>query len=376
MSRSVDTVEITSVSGGNYIAFDKITQFEITNSLSEPASALIEVGGDSTWEDIFGDIEIGNRWAVYVNGKPRLRGRMLARRLPISADGGATVQLTIRTIMADAMFSSADPNLQVTKGSLKDAVVKAYSFLGLTEEDFVFEADLAVSLMTGGTDAKRKAYIADITEEDAKVHPPETVYAFVERHLNRFHLSHWDGPDGRIVVGAPDAWGTPIYSLRCRRDDPSGNNVLNAEKVEDFEQMPSVLAVCGVGGGKLAGASKIRAMRTNDILTAVDPVLFRPVIVVDETLKTQSLAEARATKEMTARAKQTDAWTIEVDGLSYWDGSKQIPWSIDTMVDVDIDLAGARAHGAYMLHKVSLRGSATDGYTSSLEMVGHGLWVL
>ena len=376
MNRPADKVRIAATKGSSGTIIDAIGQFEIVNSLTEPSQALFEIGSMSSWVKLKESIEIGTRWAVVVNDRARLTGRMISRRLPVTSDAGATVQLTVRTVLADAAFASANPFICLSKCSIKDVILQAYAPLGLGEEDFVFSPRVARDIMTGKGGGGTDVDLEEIKEDAAKVHPPETIYAFVERHLARFHLTHWDAPDGRIVVGAPDYRGQTFYQLRLRRDNPQANNITSAEKIEDYEQTPSVLCVSGLGGGKDYGKAKVRSAEINTVLNDIDPPINRPVFVVDDAVKTQSQADSRARREMLARSRQTDAWTMDVPDLAYWDGSKLIPWGIDTLADVDVEVAGASARGAYLVHKTTMKGSASEGYSTSLEMVARGIWVL
>lgn len=376
MNRPVDKVSIASTNGSASITVDAITKFEISNALTEPASALFEIGSMNTWTKLRDAIALGNRWRVEVNGRARLTGRMLSRRLPVTSDAGATVQLTVRTVLADAAFASANPTISLSKCTLRDVVLQAYAPLGLGEEHFVFDPDVARDIMTGKSAGGSPIDLDELKEDAAKVHPPETVYAFVERHLNRFHLTQWDAPDGRIIIGAPDNRTVTFYRLRLRRDDPQGNNITSAEKIEDFEQTPSMLLVSGLSGGGGFAKAKVRSAEINEVLNAIDPPINRPVFIVDDAVKTQAQADSRARREMLMRSRQTDAWTMEVPDLAYWDGSKLTPWGIDTLADVDVEVAGAAAKGAYLIHKVVMKGDAAAGYSTSLEMVARGLWVL
>jgi len=376
VNRPADKVRIAATKGSSGTIIDAIGQFEIVNSLTEPSQALFEIGSMSSWVKLKESIEIGTRWAVVVNDRARLTGRMISRRLPVTSDAGATVQLTVRTVLADAAFASANPFICLSKCSIKDVILQAYAPLGLGEEDFVFSPRVARDIMTGKGGGGTDVDLEEIKEDAAKVHPPETIYAFVERHLARFHLTHWDAPDGRIVVGAPDSRGQTFYQLRLRRDNPQANNITSAEKIEDYEQTPSVLCVSGLGGGKDYGKAKVRSAEINTVLNDIDPPINRPVFVVDDAVKTQSQADSRARREMLARSRQTDAWTMDVPDLAYWDGSKLIPWGIDTLADVDVEVAGASARGAYLVHKTTMKGSASEGYSTSLEMVARGIWVL
>lgn len=375
-TRPNDTVVIEADTGAGFdFLVDRATSFEITNDLLQPAQCLVEIGDDGTWNAATDAMRTGNKFAVSVNGQRRLSGRMIAKRMPLSVDTGATAQLTIRTSMADAAYASCSPSINIRKGTLKDALLQAYEPLGLVESDFIFDADLAVDIMTGKGTGARAVSLDDIKEDQAKVSPPESIYAFVERHLNRFHLSHWDAVDGRIVVGAPNDEQAPMYSLRSLTG-PAGqfNNVVRAERIEDYEGVPSILGVFGAGGGKSYAKAKVSASETDDALTEAG--IYRPVLVIDESVKTQGQAESRVAREMSIRSRQRDAWRLELDGLSHWDGQVAIPWGIDTVADVQCDLASGPASGSYLVTRCTLRGDAESGFTTSLDLVAKGIWRL
>jgi prophage tail gpP-like protein len=372
--RPRDEVTIESVAGEDLsILVDSATRCEITTDLVAPAQALFEMGDDASWLATYDALKTGARFQVRVNGLLRMTGRALTRSLPVSERQGSTIRLTIRTLLADAQYASASPSINVRRSTLRETVLAAYEPLGLTADDFIFDASVAVDLLTGKGGPSRVVDLAEIKEDAAKVHPPETIYAFVERHLNRFHLSHWDAPDGKIVVGAPDDEQEPIYKLQCYRGTAAvANNFLSAERVADFEQVPSILGVFGVGGGKAYAKAKVGASETVSELADT----YRPTLLVDESIKTQAQAEAMARREMSMRRRRSDCWRFSVDGLSHWDGSTATPWAIDTVVDVDVVNADSTAIGPYLIHRVTMRGDPDDGFTTDIEAVAKGIWRL
>jgi prophage tail gpP-like protein len=376
-SRPPDDVRIESVQGGDFsIVVDRATKYEIVNDLTQPSVARFELGDDGSWSALKDALAVGTRFVIYVNDTPRLTGRMLTKNLPINSQNGATIQAIVRTLLADAVFSSAE-EFTLRRSSLKDAILGAYAPLGLKEKDFVFRANVARDLITGRSgNSSPPVDLEPLKEDDARVHPPESVYAFVERHLSRFHLTHWDAPDGRIVVGAPDDTQRPTYNFRIRwRGQGNANNVIEAEKIEDYEDVPGDLWVYGVGGGHSLMNSTVQFGQIQDTLSAVTPALFRRVSIIDESIRTQAQAEARARKEMSARSRMSDAWRLTVDGLTYWDGSQRIAYAPDTVGDVQIDPFGG-ASGGYLVYRTSLSGDAAGAQTSVLEACAKGVWKL
>lgn len=426
MKRERDKVTIESVEGGVFpIVIDRSTRYELVTDLMSPSCARFELGDSgsskkgvpSTWESLGPALKIGGRFTVSVNGKSRMKGRLLTRNLSVSTSGGATVQLTLRTRLADAAFTACDPKIGVRNTQLHNVVLAAFAKMGLTAADFVFEADTARDLITGrrsgkpdpvaGLKAQRSKLqsqassverdvalstlddqisdaesrpvdpaLTTLTFEEARVHPPETIWSFVERHLARFGLMMWDGSDGRIVIGKPDDSQHPLYIMTARRGQgAAGNNLLSASKIEDFEDVPAQLWVFGFGGGRDQSKAKYRALRTDPVLLAVAPTLDRSVMILDESIRTPEQAAARARKEMMRRSMQKDCWTLETDGLSYWTGTQSIPYAIDTVNDVRVDVAGG-ANGAYLNHQITMTGDADNGHTTRLVCSGRGIWDL
>lgn len=376
--RARDVVMIESMQGGDFsIVVDRCTQYEICTDLTAPSSARFELGDDGTWSVIRDALAIGGRFVVSVNSLPRLTGRLLTRNLAVSADAGATVQVVIRTRLADAMFTTVDPKIGVKNATLEQVLLAAFARMGLTRADFIFRADLARDLITGrGKGGGPTVDLAALKEEEARPHPPETVWSFADRHLSRFHFMMWDAPDGRIVVGAPDDSQSPTYLMTAHRGAAGvTNNLLSATKTEDFEQVPTQLWVYGVGGGKDQSKARIKFMAPDPVLAALDPLLDRTAMVIDEGITTQAQAEARARRELMQRRLASDSWVLETDGLSYWTGSSRVPYGIDTVADVRVDVAGG-ANGAYLVYQTKMTGSGQASHTTQLTACGRGIWAL
>jgi len=380
VKRERDTVQIESIQGGDFsIVVDRATQYEIATDLTQPSAARFELGDSGTWSAIRDAIAIGGRFKVTVNDAPRITGRLLTRNLAVSASAGATVQVVVRTLLADALFTAVNPAIGVTKATLKDVVLKAFAGMRLEEKDLIFRADLARNIITGrssSTPTKPALEIHDIKEEEARPHPPESIYAFVDRHLSRFGLMMWDTADGRIVIGAPDDTQDPLYVMTCRRGAQGRtNNLLDVRKTEDFEDVPSKLFVYGIGGGKDQSKARARGVELDRTLAFLDSPLDRVAIVIDEGVTTKAQAEGRARREMMRRSLHKDSWTLETDGLSYWSGSQKIPYGVDTVADVRVDVAGA-ANGPYLVWQCTMRGSAGESHRTTLTGVGRGIWRL
>jgi prophage tail gpP-like protein len=384
-------------SSGPGVRIDRATQYEVVQDMTAPAEARFEIGDDGTWEALADAIKIGRRFRVSINGTSLMAGRLLMRGLSLQARTGATVQLTVRTRLADALFASCEP-FALKKTTLKDAILRAYATLGMTEADFLFNADASRDILTGKGGASSGASAVDaMQEEDARVHPPETVFAFADRHLRRFDLRHWDAPDGRVVVGKPNDQQSPLYRVQALRAQ-RGNNVLSARRTEDYEQVPDQLLVYGQGGKltarrteaaehMVAGSFKrvkrdeygdvvsveVGASILDPTLSSLDALLHRRAVVVDESIRTASLAEARARREMAMRSLQRDSWDLSLRGWTFPVGTRLVPYALDTVAEVCIDVASPVA-APYYVWRVAQTGSAGEGHSTVLTVAAQGIW--
>ncbi|GAG49903.1 unnamed protein product, partial [marine sediment metagenome] len=192
--------------------FDRFTSLELTNDMSSASEAAFELGDDGTWDALYAHVAHGAQYRVTLNNRPRMTGRIEVNDVPMDASSGAVVRFVVRTKLSDAQFATADPTVKVRKVSVEDFLLALYAKLGYTKDDFLFAASTGRNLLTGkdgpaGTDVDLEA----IKVDEARVHLPETIFQAADRHLRRHGLMHWDSPDGKIIVGAPDDEQEPIY---------------------------------------------------------------------------------------------------------------------------------------------------------------------
>lgn len=375
MAAQSEVITIESTDGsGPAVRIDRSTTYQITRDLNSPFEASFELGDGGTFESLRDALAIGRRFTVALDGKPLLTGRMLTRGSPVSSSSGATVTLTVRSILADAQFSSCAP-FALRKPTLRDVVLKAYESLGVPESAFIFNSDVARDLFTGRSKSSAPPTdLSKLTEEDARVRPPETVHEFVDRHLRRFSLMHWDSPDGRIVVGSPDDSQSSTYRFQLIRSG-RGNNLLGATRTEDYESIPAGLAVYGQGGGRDFRRARVSGVVTDPLLLSLQRATPRQVILVDESITTQAMADARARREMAMRCLQRDSWELSLPGFTARENgvSTGIPFAPDTVADVQVDTVGPTS-ARYFCWRVVNTGSASEGHTSQLSVVQEGVW--
>jgi prophage tail gpP-like protein len=370
MPRKPDRVRIEGPRG----SFSRFNSINITNDITAPSEASFDVGDDGSWAELADILKHGTRFRVFLNDRLRMTGRVHVRQSPTSTGGGAVIQVTIRTKLSDARFASADPRTRVENTSIGDFIYALYKPLGYERDAFVFAANVERNVMTG-VGAKGIVAPADlepIKQDQAKVNPPETIFDAAARHLKRYGLMHWDTPNGQIYVGRPDDQQQPIYDLRLRRGSAGrGNNLASAQRVQDWSDAPTTVTVFGTRNGKDLFNAPLRGGAGN--IDIIDAGFYRPVLIQNESAKNQAQVDSQAKRERSARSKKLDAWECAVDGWSYWDGQKQIPWGTNTTANLSVDTAGG-AQGRYYLQKVAVSLTPGGGQTASLSLVAPGTW--
>ncbi|MEE9395185.1 MAG: hypothetical protein V3W41_22060 [Planctomycetota bacterium] len=377
MPRRPDKITVEADDGGEFDAFESIS---IKNDILQTAEAVLELGDDGAFAELKDIIAPGNDFTVKLNGRPRLKGRAEVNSVPVSAQGGVKLTLTVRTKMSDARYRSAAPKVKVKGATIEQFLIELFAPIGITKNDFRFAPFTAVDLMTGKASNSRLAFApAEIKLEQAKVNPPETIYSAATRHLKRYGATIWDGPDGSIIVGAPDDTQTAHFQLLCRRPpDSQGNNIKSARKLIDWSEVVSELQVHGSTPGKEISKQSLRATLFDDDVKAIADAtghFSRLVIIRNQASKSQVQADRLAVRELSARSRRKDAWECTVDGWTYWDGHAQTPWANNTVAEVDIAPAGG-AVGSYLIVSTDLTLSVGGAVETRMQLVAPGVWVI
>jgi prophage tail gpP-like protein len=342
------------------------------------------LGNDTSWKEIENKIKPGTIYKIFINDRIRLTGRVELNDIPLDSMGGADIQFTVRTKLADAMFASANQRIKIENQTILDFLTAIYAPLGYTKSDFIFpneaykSRDLITGKNTSGQREQKKTPkdLEKITTKEAKVNPPETIYAAADRHLRRHGLMHWDSPDGKIVVSAPNDEQTPIYNFRAYTGkEARANNVIGATRSRDWSEVPSSIIFTGVGPLKGKGYPKKKIAHTENDQDLIDAGFYRPVVIQTEGIKTKELLNRTALREKSVRSKRKDAWDIETDGLSWWDGYKNVPIGVDTTANIVSNIAGGPL-GAYYVHRVVSRRDAFNGDRTNMSLLRRGIWKL
>jgi len=380
-----DRVVLRSLAAGAG-EFDAYTSCHVTQSILRPFEAGFELGDNGSYSELREIVAPGAGFERAINGRPRMRGQVVMRTSPLTAQQSSVLQCVFRTKLSDMNIGAADTKIRVKNASLKDIIEKAVAPFGITPAMIQYRANVARDAMTGKPTAGGRAPkdLEPLQEKQANVQPGETTYAFLVRHLRRHGLMIWDSPDGGIVISAPDDEQDAIYFFRCfRGTEGAANNCLRIERIEDVSGAPTSLFAFGYGGGQDFQRAKVSAGKTNTALIRAgfaEPgdqlVGHRPVIITEEGIRTRELAQRVVAREFSERIRRQDAWAIEVDGLAFRErAGDDAPYAIDTCCDAVADTLGG-ATGRFYVEEVIGRVSPAEGCRSFLQAVVAGTWAL
>jgi hypothetical protein len=371
MARHRDRIWIECERG----AFDRFQHLELSTDVFGEAQCWFTVADDRAWRTLRPLLAPGREFRVFCDGLVHFTGRVECTELPSSCDGGTSIQVVLRTRMADARISGADPAVRVADTTIRRFLLALYARHGLTEADFQFSPDADRDLVTGRKKGARDPVDLDaLPAEKAKVAPTETTYEAAKRHLERHHLLHWDAASGLICVGLPDDRQPPSYRFEQRR---GACNFLAAHPVRDWGDVPGEIWIYGGGVGKDVLRAPVKGVAV-DLDLAIESAstghFTRRVILAVEGAKDQARADAQAKRELAARSRRKAAWSIDVDGWSYWDGTRATPYAIDTTADVDVEThEGTELRGVFLVTSVRKSLDAEDGARATLTLLAKGL---
>lgn len=356
-------------------SFDRFRKIEVSTDIFGEASCTFEVADDRAWRPLYPLLAHGKPFSVYAAGGLVFTGRVDDQELPTSIDDGTTIQVVLRTRLADARMGSANPSVRVSNTSIRDFVVALYARHKFTLRDFLFTPDTDRDLVTG-----RKLGLAPPVDlepfkaDAAKVLPTETTFDAAKRHLERHHLLQWDAATGLICVGLPNDTQRPLYRFVQRG---GVCNFREGRPVRDWSEVPSSLHVLGGGVGKATLRAPFVGLASDvDLLavSALGPNFLRGVFIEANGVKDLKRAQAQARRELMVRSRRKVAWEITLDDWSYWTGSYAIPYAINTVADLDIEThVGTPLNGPMLVTGCKKTLDAESGARTVLTLLGQGL---
>lgn len=349
-----------------------------------------------------------------------VQARGYVEKVDITAgrDGGATMQVSGRDVLAPMVDASMDPRTKFkAEATFKDLVEQCAKPFGFTKIITTTQDDRTLKAGLPPKTSKKGKLIASTTlEKQLRPHDHEGAFAFMQRIGTRLGFWVWPGSEeGTLVVGEPDFEQLPIAKLvrtfAGASNDATANNVLSGEVTFDITLQPSFIVAEGTSGGAEWGHSSIRvaimnpfvlskpdvAAEAEAILKQFDPcpvapyfagdngarfdtsaraistlmaqkvmrnTVARPAFLHDEESKTYDQLVRFARREMSERTRKSFTAHYSIRGHRFDSGA--VP-TVDTMVHVYDEVVGID-EPLWILSR-TLKRSRSGGTTTDLELI-------
>lgn len=385
------------------------TSYTFTSNYLTPSDGWnLEIGDGNLAEAERRALRVGAQVRLFIENFPLAAGYI--DRIEINADrrSGTTYSIQGRDRLAPVVDSIADPRVQFKTGTTLAEFLKALltPFGWASDVHLDLDASTNRNAKTGGLRGtpltKRKSKRGKLNTfqiYQLKPHNHEGLFQFIQRTVERFGLWVRCSADGeKLIVDAPDFYQEPLYQLR--RTSKGDTNILSGSVVLDATDQPSVIIVDGFSGGGEFGKGKIKAYCVNpyfgvdengfmsDEVSAIlskypeaEPVLFvtqpfkqraprippRPMFLHDEESKTQEQLNFFLKRTMSELLRKSLVCHYTVEGHGQNIGGVFTPWDVDTVVDVQDEVAGVFER-MYVLGR-TFEKSRSGGTTTKLELV-------
>jgi prophage tail gpP-like protein len=310
----------------------------------------------------------------------------------VTGGSGATITCRGRDYVADLVECNIDPSFSVRKGdTLGSAIVTAAGPVGI--DTVLDNTDTALrNARSGGQTGQRPPKEFQAFElEELKPSPDMGIYEFCSRLAARHGATIQPGARRTdIMLSAPDYSQAPAYAIRRRIGASGSNNVISAEATRDYSSLPSYMLFTSKSFTR--GGSSLPASVTYDVSDVIasyggelqsvtaDTVfpgrrkppslqlglaqVYRLRYQQDDDSKNLAQLERVALRQMSEFIKDTLIYTVTLRG--HIDPGSGLYWAIDTIVEVDDELAGVQEQMWVASRRFRYDGSS--GATTELEL--------
>lgn len=388
-------------------AVDKWLAYKFNSHFLTPTDGFsLEVAAASLDPVFETGLVTGARVQLRVGGCTQATGFIDSIERSASRDGGTIWAIEGRDLLGQAVDAGVDPRWQFKETeNLSDLLKRIYEPYGWSEDSqFIVDASADQQIKTGRP-AKKRPSLAKHPRKSKlpqlRPNPNEGAHEFASRVAKRFGLTIWPSADGQtLIVGKPYFEQEPTFRLIRRRFASRENNILSGSARYDLSDQPSVIIADGTSGGGTFGKSRIKCIAVNpavwsdqDALAKIAaehktakqllfltqdgaPMAFtpqrnpraKPLYLHDENSKTIEQLEEFTRREMMARVCKSMTWRGTVAGHGQYDGGgNMVPWAVDTVVDMQDEVAGV-TEPMWVLSRTFSK-SRSGGTTTELELI-------
>ena len=386
------------------VEISQFTDYSFNSNFLTPTDGFdFTIGAERIPDAVKDALRPGAAVELTVNGGVQATGYIDSIDYSVSRNGGTQIFIGGRDVLAQAVDACADPTQSLKAGqTLEDALVSLFAPFGWSEpEQFIIANDADRNVKTGssrgtpltkGGKKKGPKPLKSYVLHQLRPHSREGVFEFAARIANRFGLWIWATASGdQLVVSRPDFETDPFYTLRLNKDGTS--NVLESSVRFDISDQPTVIVADGYSGGGEFGRSRIKSITANTAVFTSDAAFLDPwkkypdasrvlghafetpgyvprnrtLYLHDDESQTQEQLDNFVRRELALlqRKSLTARYTVEGHGQMTPDGF--VPWTVDTTVRVEDDIAGLH-ETLYVLGR-TFRKSRASGTTTTLELI-------
>jgi prophage tail gpP-like protein len=398
------------------IELAEFTEYSFVSNFLEPSDRFsFTIGASSFTPAMSAAVQPGAAVKLSINGLVQASGYIDSVEKSASRGSGMQWRIEGRDRLGQVVDACADPTKSLTESmTLLEGMKTLFKPFGWTQDDQFIESNETNQQLRTGVHRRHKFATSDAKGfgrraiKSAKLHqlrpnPREGVFEFASRISQRFGLWIWTSADGeKLIVGQPAFDVAPYYKI-VRTAQPSNEaatNVLEgAVKFDLAEQPTHIVADAHTHGGEFGWsrtkvilintAVQIRNQAPDYIPPAVQKykdagavVLPAPVFSDSATItapqerilylndgesQTVEHLAAFAFREMALLQRRSLSVHYKVEGHGQVTEEGFVPWTIDTTVDVDDEVAGLKER-LYVLGRTFSK-SRSGGTTTDLELI-------
>lgn len=390
---------------------DRWTSYAFHSHLLKPTDGFtLSIGDDRLSGPQREALAARARVRLYVDNLPLAEGFIDKVRVSASRSGGVVYQVEGRSRLGTTVDAGADPTLAFKEGATLLEVLKGvFAPFGWTrDEQFVVDNQTNRDAKTGGIrgirtskGGKRKGPrpLKDFVQHQLKPHNHEGVYAFAARVAERHGLRIWQSADGdQLIVARPDYAQEPRYVLTRKLNGEC--NIEDGSVEFDSTDQPTIIIADGFSATNEFGRGRIKAYCVNpyfgvdhdgfvlddvskliskypdaqQVVMTVQPYRrralgapMRPIYLHDDESKTQEQLNNFVRREMSLLVRKSLSVEYLVEGHGQTIEGTFTPWDIDTVADVQDEVAGVNER-LYVIGR-TLEKSGKGGTYTRLELV-------
>lgn len=396
-----DKVEIEMLFRDTQSSISEWIDYEFNDTFLTPTSGFRFTIGGRSFDNLFArGVTPGARISLRLGS--HFVGDGYIDDVEYSADrsSGVVAQISGRDRVGYAVDGHPRRKLILKEGTtLGQALKQILGPLGFTKFDIANESNVALQtgLVTGtklskGGKKRGPRPLDSFVLHQTRPYQGEGAWAFASRITQRHGLWLWLSADGETVIASkPDFDRTPAHELRRRFTGDT--NVLGGAVKYSMGEQPTVIVADGVGGGGEFGQSRIRAKIVNPACITDDPELVRvwtefadarsvmmgavgtPFVVPrcrtlylhDQSSQTPQQLENFVKREMSLFLRKSLEASYTVIGHGQIVNGAFVPWAVDTMVNVDDEVAGL--HETLWVIGRTFSRSRQGGTTTRVQLV-------